>query len=339
NGVVVTWNLVVDLVRIAVRVKNRDHRNAQLARLADGDVLLLGVDDPDGAWHLAHLADAAQRALQLVLLPLEHQLLLLGGRAFPAALLLRLELLEPLQPLVHGREVGQHAAQPALVDVGHADAGGLLGDRLLRLLLGTDEQHRSAVGDGLLDELVRAVDVGERLLQVDDVDAVALGEDVALHLRVPAPGLVPEVNAGVEHLLHGDDGHAGRPPCCACAPRRAPRLPRTGRVTRRPGARCRGPGAAGRSDRSDRGGPPTHVAGGHAKSTPLGVATPKSSRYPYATPNSSASASVQQAVAAGDRRRLGAPAHAELGEDVRHVDAHGLLADVELAGDLPVGAA
>ena len=61
--------------------------------------------------------------------------------------------------------------------------------------------------DGLLDELVRPVDVGQRLLQVDDVDAVALGEDVALHLRVPAAGLVPEVHAGVQQLPHGDDGH------------------------------------------------------------------------------------------------------------------------------------
>ena len=49
-----------------------------------------------------------------------------------------------------------------------------------------------------LHELVGAVDVGQRLLQVDDVDAVALGEDVALHLRVPAAGLVPEVHAGIQ---------------------------------------------------------------------------------------------------------------------------------------------
>src|SRR5690606_7224858 len=43
--------------------------------------------------------------------------------------------------------------------------------------------------------------------EVDDVDAVALGEDVALHLRVPAPGLVPKVNATLEQLPHRDDGH------------------------------------------------------------------------------------------------------------------------------------
>src|SRR4029077_13841840 len=43
------------------------------------------------------------------------------------------------------------------------------------------------------------------LLQIDDVDAVALGEDVALHLRVPAPGLVTEVDAALQELLHADD--------------------------------------------------------------------------------------------------------------------------------------
>src|SRR5262249_33986967 len=49
-----------------------------------------------------------------------------------------------------------------------------------------------------------------RLLQVDDVDPVAVGEDEPLHLGVPAPGLVPEVSAAVEQLLHGYNSH-GRP--------------------------------------------------------------------------------------------------------------------------------
>ena len=57
------------------------------------------------------------------------------------------------------------------------------------------------------DEVVRLVDEGERLLQVDDVDAGTLGEDEALHLRVPTAGLVPEVHAAVEQLANGDDGH------------------------------------------------------------------------------------------------------------------------------------
>ena len=46
-----------------------------------------------------------------------------------------------------------------------------------------------------------------RLLEVDDVDAAALAEDEALHLRVPAARLVAEVNPGLQQLLHGDDCH------------------------------------------------------------------------------------------------------------------------------------
>src|SRR5690606_2684557 len=52
---------------------------------------------------------------------------------------------------------------------------------------------------------------GERLLQVDDVDAASLGEDEALHLGVPAAGLVPEVDAPVEQLANCYYGH-GRAP-------------------------------------------------------------------------------------------------------------------------------
>ena len=46
----------------------------------------------------------------------------------------------------------------------------------------------------------------QRLLQVDDVNAVALAEDVFLHLGIPALGLMPEVNASFEQFLHGDVG-------------------------------------------------------------------------------------------------------------------------------------
>ena len=51
------------------------------------------------------------------------------------------------------------------------------------------------------------------------------------------------------------------------------------------------------------------------------------------------SASAEQAVAAGDRGRLGAAGGAELAQDVGHVHRDGLGADEELAPDLAVGAA
>src|SRR5215207_5026611 len=220
DRVVVAGNLVVDLVRVAGGDEDGDHRDAQLVRLADGDVLLRGVDDPHRARDAGHVPDAAEGLRELVLLAAQDQQLLLGhARAGHVVEVELLELLEALQPPVDGLEVGEHAAQPALVHVRHPDPGRLLGDRLLGLLLGADEHHRAAVRDGLLDELVRAVDVGQRLLQVDDVDAVALGEDEALHLRVPTAGLVPEVHAALEQLLHGHDLVGGHGPAClSCAP-------------------------------------------------------------------------------------------------------------------------
>ena len=68
------------------------------------------------------------------------------------------------------------------------------GDRFLSLLLGADKHDGSTVGDSFLHVLVGTIDVRQRLLKIDDVDAVALGKDEALHLGVPAPGLVSEVD-------------------------------------------------------------------------------------------------------------------------------------------------
>src|SRR5690606_23536136 len=54
------------------------------------------------------------------------------------------------------------------------------------------------------DEIERARHQRHGLRQVDDVDAVARAEDVRLHARVPAVGLVAEVSAGLDQLLHRD---------------------------------------------------------------------------------------------------------------------------------------
>ena len=65
------------------------------------------------------------------------------------------------------------------------------------------------MGNSLFNEFVGRVDESQRLLQVDDVDAVAVGEDEPLHLGIPASGLVPEVRAAVKQLLHGYNSHGG----------------------------------------------------------------------------------------------------------------------------------
>jgi len=55
-----------------------------------------------------------------------------------------------------------------------------------------------------------ACEQGHGLRQVKDMDAVAVAEDVRLHLRIPAMGLMPEMGAGLEQGLHRDDGSRHR---------------------------------------------------------------------------------------------------------------------------------
>ena len=94
-----------------------------------------------------------------------------------------------------------------MIDVGHAGALRFLGDDLARLALGADEQDRAAVGGQLADVLHRLLVHRHRLFEVDDVNLVALAEDVVRHLRVPVARLVAEMDPGLQHLTHRDRHH------------------------------------------------------------------------------------------------------------------------------------
>ena len=65
------------------------------------------------------------------------------------------------------------------------------------------------MGNSLFDEVIRLVDICQRLLKIDDVDSAALRQDEALNFRVPPAGLVSEVNTAVEQLSNGYGSH-----CC-----------------------------------------------------------------------------------------------------------------------------
>src|SRR5262249_7401573 len=58
---------------------------------------------------------------------------------------------------------------------------------------------------------VRLSKLLESLLQVDDVDAVPLAEDVLLHLRIPSFGLVAEVHTSLQQFFHRQCRHVFPP--------------------------------------------------------------------------------------------------------------------------------
>ena len=76
------------------------------------------------------------------------------------------------------------------------------------LFLEHKKMYRSVRGE-VPDERVCVPEHLHRLLQIDDVDAVARAEDVRLHLGIPAAGLVPKMDTGFKQLLHTHFWHTG----------------------------------------------------------------------------------------------------------------------------------
>ena len=201
DRVVVPRDHVVDRGRVAVGVDQADDRDPQAGRLVDRDLLGFQVGDEDRVGQPVHVADAAEVELELREFGL-HLHPLLGRQEVEFALLFpTVELVEAGDPARHRLEVGQQAAQPTFVDVGHLAAFGPFLDHVARLLLGADEEDRAAAGGELTGEAAGVLQQRLGLEEVDDVDPVELAEDEAAHVRVPAARLMAEVDSGLEQFL------------------------------------------------------------------------------------------------------------------------------------------
>ena len=184
----------------------------QAVCLLDGNLLTLGIYHKYGLREGLHLTHAAEVALKLLKLLGEHSLLLLYERVHTTVLNHGLELLHALDTGAHGDEVGEHAAQPALVDIGHASTLGLGLDGLLRLLLGADEKNGTTLGSDVAQRGIGAVAVDDGLLEIENVDAIALTKDVGTHLGVPTTRLVTVVAPGIKQRVDVDLYSHGIPP-------------------------------------------------------------------------------------------------------------------------------
>src|SRR6266540_3867486 len=206
DGIVVRWHRPVDKLRVAVGVDHGHDWQLESIGLGDGDAFAVRIDHEDHVGQAVGFAQAAEHPLQLLQLILQLDGFLLGQLLELTVLLTLLELFHSSEAGEDGGEVGQRAAHPALIDERHTGSACLFRDRVLGLLLGADEEHGPAVGGLLAHEAHRFVQTSYRLLQVDDVDAVAFGKDERTHARIPAAGLVSEVDTRFEQRLHLDRG-------------------------------------------------------------------------------------------------------------------------------------
>ena len=202
DGVVVAGDDVIDRLGVGVRIDDGDDGDSETDGFLDGVLLADDVNDDDGAGLLGHIGDTRQILLELVELAAEHRsFLLVLGELAAVGLGGSLELTHALDGRADRLGVGERTAEPALGDVELADARRAVLDEFGNLLLGGDEENVLARENGVAEELGGFVEESDALGEVDDVDTVALIEDIALHLGVPALRLVTEVETSVEHIL------------------------------------------------------------------------------------------------------------------------------------------
>src|SRR5690606_2973789 len=107
---------------------------------------------------------------------------------------LLLKLTQTLDRSTDSFVVSEHAAQPAMVDIGHTGTSRFFTNRFAGCTLGANEQDFVLVRSQILNHTQRIVHGWHSVLKVDDMDFVTCAEDELAHLWVPVTGLVTEVS-------------------------------------------------------------------------------------------------------------------------------------------------
>ena len=161
-------------------------------------MLLHHVDDEEGRRQTSQVCDRTEVLLQLGALTVDLQDLTLREVRECTVVHHLVDVRHFLHGLADGREVGEHTARPTLDDVRHVDRGSLFSYDVLSLFFSSDEQNLLAALSDCLQSVCSLVDLGYGLVEVDDVNAIALHEDVRSHSRVPLAFEVAEMAASLK---------------------------------------------------------------------------------------------------------------------------------------------
>ena len=160
------------------------------------------VDYKQDVWQAIHVLDTTKSALEFVQLTLTSQSFFFAESIQTALIDHLLKVFQAANRIANSPEVSQHTSQPTTVDVRHTTALRFTLNDVLRGALGAYEKDGAAIRSHASQEVDRFVEQRQGLLQVDDMNFVALPEDVGSHARVPVASLMTEVNSSLQHVAH-----------------------------------------------------------------------------------------------------------------------------------------
>ena len=186
-----------------IGVNHADQGNAEFLSFSNSDLVVADIDHKDRVRQGQHVLNATDVLFELRQLTCKHELLFLA-HGIKAGFLLDLHFFKPLDRGLDGLKVGQHTAEPTLVNVRHASALRFCGNGVARLALCTNHQNSTATSRQLTYELRGILEHRQRFFQVDDVNLVAMAKNKWRHLRIPEAGLMSKMDAGFKHFTHSD---------------------------------------------------------------------------------------------------------------------------------------
>src|ERR1700733_1613189 len=143
--VIVAGDHDVDDVGIAIGIDDGNDRHAHAARFANGDLLVIWVDDEHHVGKRSHVLDACEILLEVLQLAIKTRSFLLGELGHAAIFGHGFQKLEALDGFLEGNPVGEGAAKPAMLDIVHAAALGFFDDCFLSLALGAKEKDGASL--------------------------------------------------------------------------------------------------------------------------------------------------------------------------------------------------
>ncbi len=200
--VIIPGDNPVHHVGIAIRIHHGNHRHAHPPRFLDGNLFRIRINHEHGIRKLAHVFDAFQVLIEVLQFAAQPRFFFFRKFVDPAVFRHGLQQLQPLDGFLQRRPVRQRPAQPAVVHKESAAAFRFFGNRFLRLPFRAHKQHRFSLRGKLAHEAARFAKHLEGFLKINNVDAVAFSENIFLHLRIPSPRLVTEVNSGLQQFFH-----------------------------------------------------------------------------------------------------------------------------------------
>ena len=109
--------------------------------------------------------------------------------------------------LANGRKIGQHASRPALGDIGHTYGFHALSNRLFGLLFGRNKHDFLTTLGNLLQGCSCFINLDDGLVQIKNVNALLLSEDVRSHVGIPLALEVPILGARFKQLFKRNSRH------------------------------------------------------------------------------------------------------------------------------------